>query len=355
MNYSSRSKIFVSLQSLDQLQHHFTEQTYSKVFVLVDENTFTHCYPFIKPYIPAHYLIEIPSGEQHKTLDTCQLIWDQFTNNNADRNSVLINLGGGIICDMGGFTAACYKRGIEFIHVPTTLLAMVDASVGGKTGIDFKNFKNQIGVFQEPCAVFVFTSFLKTLPHRELLSGFAEVIKHYLIADKQAFTALNLVLQKNNFFDLDFINIVERNIEIKSAIVLQDPFENNSRKALNFGHTIGHAVESHFLINKSSKLLHGEAIAIGIICENFISYMLNFINVDELNLITTLIQNRYNLPVISEHDFKLILNLIQQDKKSVSGKNQFTLLSGIGNYSIQNYVQDKLIIQSIKYYNMSHV
>ncbi len=324
-------------------------QAYSSVFILVDENTVKHCYPKVLGLLPQHHIIQIHSGEEYKTLQTCELIWQQLTDANADRKAVLINLGGGVIGDMGGFAAGCYKRGISFINIPTTLLAMVDASVGAKTGIDFKGLKNQIGLFNEPEQVLIDTTFLQTLPQRELASGFAEVLKHYLIADAEAFYAVSSGAKDIEQFN--WHDVVPRNIAIKQRIVDADPLENGVRKALNFGHTIGHGVESLMLQDGNQKLLHGEAIAVGMIAESYISAALSLISEEELALITQTILRYYQLPYIAEQQHAEILKLIGNDKKNSGKQNRFSLLKGIGNFSIDNYVEEALIIEALNYYN----
>lgn len=326
-----------------------TLSAFSQVFILVDENTLLHCYPLVKPALPEHILIQIQSGEENKTLTACTLVWDMLTKHNADRDSVLINLGGGVIGDLGGFAAGCYKRGIKFINILTTLLAMVDASVGAKTGIDFNGFKNQIGLFNEAEAIFINTTFLKTLPERELLSGFAEVLKHYLIAGPIAFN--RLLNELPQLSTLNWNEEVEQNVNIKSLIVEKDPLEQSNRKALNFGHTIGHAVESYFLNTSAEKLLHGEAVAIGLICESYLSQKLGFLTSEDLSAVTLVVLHYFKLPAIPENSFANLLELIKQDKKNSLGKNRFTLLQGIGNYSINNSVEETVIIESLKYYN----
>ena len=341
--------IFTDSTSFKRLEEFISSNSFSQTFVLVDENTKKHCYPLVASLLPSHHIIEIKSGEENKTLGTCELIWNKLTAENADRKTLLINLGGGVIGDLGGFAAGCYKRGIAFIQIPTTLLAMVDASVGGKTGIDFNGFKNQIGLFNQPQAVFIYTPFLKTLNERELLSGFAEVIKHYLIADATAFKQLedlNLKLET-----VDWNSIVERNVNIKSFIVEQDPHEQGIRKALNFGHTVGHAIETYFLKSGNKKLLHGEAIAVGMICESFISEKLNLITALELVSISQLLLYYFKLPQIPQSSFIEILQLMKQDKKNKGNQFHFTLLKGIGNYSIDNSVEESVIVESLNYYN----
>ncbi len=343
------SHIFIGNEPLKHLQEFLSSNSFSQTFVLVDENTNNHCYPLIASLLPTHHTIEIKSGEENKTLSTCELVWNKLTEENADRKTLLINLGGGVIGDLGGFAAGCYKRGVSFIQIPTTLLAMVDASVGGKTGIDFNGFKNQIGLFNQPEAVFIHTAFLKTLNKRELLSGFAEVIKHYLIADTDAFRKLEISNLKPEI--VDWNSVVERNVNIKSFFVEHDPQESDSRKALNFGHTVGHAIETYFLKSGDKKLLHGEAIAAGMICESSISEKLNLITALELVSITKILLHYFQLLHVPETSFDEILQLMKQDKKNSANQFQFTLLKGIGNYSINNSVEENVVIESLNYYN----
>jgi 3-dehydroquinate synthase len=351
-----KSRIFTGKDSLTHLSKFLSANSNSQTFVLVDENTLKHCYPKIKKLLPKHIVIQIKSGEKNKTLATCELVWNKLTDENADRKILLINLGGGVIGDLGGFAAGCYKRGIKFINIPTTLLAMVDASVGAKTGVDFNGFKNQIGLFNEPEAVFIHTGFLKTLPERELRAGLAEVIKHYLIADKKAFKELfDLIFPKQKKqFDirkLDFDALVEKNIAIKSKIVAKDKFETAERKALNFGHTVGHAVETYFL-NKGKDILHGEAVAIGLLCESRISFKQgSLLKSDywEANLLVSKIFP--GLPFLHKRNIPTILKLMKQDKKNASGQHQFTLLNNLGKFSINNSVDESVIIDSLEYYS----
>lgn len=347
------------LTGKDSLPHFFkflSANTFSQIFVLIDENTRKHCYPVIKKRLPAHKIIRIKSGEKNKTLQACETVWNKLTDANADRNSLLVNLGGGVIGDLGGFAAGCYKRGIRFINLPTTLLAMVDASVGAKTGIDFKGFKNQIGLFKDPEAVFIHTGFLKTLPDRELRAGFAEVIKHYLIADKRAFVEMGKHLNANKeatggLRKINWDGLVQKNIAIKSKIVSSDKFETGPRKGLNFGHTIGHAVETYFL-NKGTKLLHGEAVAIGIVCESMLSAHAGLLPREEYLSILRMMGMAFpGLPHLKKKSIPAIMKLLKQDKKNAGSKNQFTLLKGVGNFTINNTVEEAVIIRSLQYYS----
>ncbi|MEM8969941.1 MAG: 3-dehydroquinate synthase family protein, partial [Bacteroidota bacterium] len=221
-----------------------SKSSFSQVAVLVDENTRQHCLPLIQEVLPPEYtLVEIKSGELNKNLDTCAHIWAQLTEQHFDRKALLINLGGGVIGDMGGFCAATYKRGISFVNIPATLLAQVDASVGGKLGIDFRGFKNHIGLFQEPQQVLIDAAFLRTLPEQELRSGFAEVIKHALIHDSVYWNKL----RGASLAQQPWTEHIRHSVQVKSWVVDQDFREGGLRKILNFGHTVGHAVESHFL------------------------------------------------------------------------------------------------------------
>lgn len=304
------------------LDHH----DYSKVAVLVDENTKIHCFPVIEDLIPDAVPVEIMSGEANKTLSTCETIWEKLTDSNFERGSLMINLGGGVIGDMGGFCAATFKRGIDFVNIPTTLLAQVDASVGGKLGIDFMGFKNHIGVFKKPEKVFIDTIFLDTLPGRELRSGFAEVIKHCLIADASYWSIVN----SRNFEDQPWADLVRHSVEVKSGIVDQDPLEKGLRKILNFGHTIGHAVESFFLNNKDRRLLHGEAIAIGMICESRLSEKYCGLANTAVQSIDDYIIKTFGKITIHDDEIDRIALLCLQDKKNEKGTVLFSLLEEIG-------------------------
>jgi 3-dehydroquinate synthase len=321
-------------------------QSYAQIAVLVDENTKIHCYPLLKPHLNPHLLIEIWSGEENKNLQTCIQIWQQLTDNEFDRKSLLINLGGGVIGDMGGFCAATYKRGIDFIQIPTTLLAQVDASVGGKLGIDFGIFKNHIGVFQEPQKVLVDATFLQTLSYRELRSGFAEVIKHCLIADQEAWKMLiTKDLEHQNWQE-----IIAHSLAIKNKVVEIDPRETGVRKILNFGHTVGHAVESFFLYTKG-KLLHGEAIAVGMICEAWLASEKGFIEKTELLEIQGYILSIYDKIDINEADFEAIIHNTFQDKKNEKGIVLCSLLAQIGKANYDILVSPTEIKASLMYYH----
>lgn len=313
-----------------------------KVAYLVDENTKEHCLP-IFGLSDEENIIEIHSGEIFKNLNSCELIWTSMTTLGFSRKSILVNLGGGVIGDMGGFAASTYKRGIRFVNIPTTLLAAVDANIGGKLGIDFRGFKNHIGVFNDPSAVIISDVFLKTLPERELRSGFAEVIKHGLIYDEKYYRTTAAA----SFPDLNWIEVIKKSAEIKGDVVAQDPREGGLRKILNFGHTLGHGIETWYL-NAGKSLLHGEAISIGMILEAFLSLKLELLDiaqVDEISAYIVSVFGKYDLPPISE-----ILPLMMQDKKNVGSEISFSLLSGIGKCDYDVKVDLKWIDEACQYY-----
>jgi len=324
-----------------------SKNDYSKIGILVDNNSNKHCFPIIKKNLKVPYsIIKIKSGEKEKNIKTCIKVWSSLTELKFDRKSLLINLGGGVISDLGGFIAATYIRGIDFINIPTTLLSQVDASIGGKLGIDFNNLKNHVGLFLNPKKVFIDTNLLKSLPTREIKSGFAEVIKHCLIKDKTEFYRL----LNTNWKNYNWNDIIKHSIKIKSSIVRKDPLENGIRKILNFGHTIGHGIESIYM-SKNNYLLHGEAIAIGIICESYISYTSNTLQKNELDLITKFIIKTYKPNIINKNKIEPILKAIIHDKKNINNKIKMSLLEKIGKCGY-NYNVNKLVInESIDYYN----
>ena len=324
---------------------------YSSLFIIVDEHTNELCLSKFLPQLAAEVpieIIEIESGEGIKNITTCVEIWSILSDLGADRKSAIINLGGGVITDIGGFIASTFKRGIDFINVPTTLLGMVDASIGGKNGVDLGNLKNQIGVINVPQLLLIDTSFLETLPQREMRSGLAEMMKHGLIYDKNYWQQF-LDLSQLNFDDLD--PLIYRSVEIKNEIVKQDPTENGIRKALNFGHTLGHGIESHFL-ETETPLLHGEAIAIGMILESYISKEKGLLTNEEFNEIKYIITNLFDEHLITDNDVQAIQDLLIHDKKNEYGKVQFALLNGIGKIIINQSVENELIISSFKDYRL---
>lgn len=352
-----------SIQS-DNYSIHFNEYAYkelnkylfenktSKVFVLVDENTNEHCFSIFKDQITTEIegeLIQIPAGESFKNIDTCIDIWNQLTESGADRNSLLINLGGGVVTDMGGFVASTFKRGIKFINIPTTLLSMVDASVGGKTGIDFGVLKNQIGLFSNPEMVVIDSQYLTTVSEREIRSGMAEIIKYGLTYDIKLWDQIKSLEELENRL---LNSIINRSIEIKNTIVLKDPKEKSLRKILNFGHTLGHAIESYHLESEEkNNLTHGEAIAIGMITETYISHKLFNFPKEKLEEIKNVIISIYTKFSIKKSDYEPIMDLLKHDKKNSNGEVNFVLLSDVENYKLNCKVSNDLIIESLDYYS----
>jgi 3-dehydroquinate synthase len=324
------------------------EKNYSKIVILVDENTEKHCFsPYEKQFsLYKTQTIRIKAGEIHKTLETCQFIWQSLFELEADRKSLLLNLGGGVIGDMGGFCAATFKRGIDFVQMPTTLLSQVDASIGGKLGIDFFNVKNSIGVFANPKAVFIQPDFLKTVSKREILSGFAEIVKHALIMDKKRWHQL---LKIDNLDTIDWAKYLVPSLKIKQKVVKIDPFEKGLRKALNFGHTIGHAVESAAL-DSDSPLTHGEAIAIGMICEAYLSKILRGMPDEDLTAICGFILKHYRKYNIQKFDFQYLISLMKQDKKNETGDINFSFLQKAGEVVVNCTATPSQIEESLAFY-----
>jgi 3-dehydroquinate synthase len=335
----------------DLLHKFIADNNYSSLFILVDSNTNEKCLMRFLSFLSTDKnieIIEIEAGESEKNITTCVEIWSILTELGADRKSLLINVGGGVITDIGGFVASTFKRGIDFINIPTSLLAMVDASIGGKNGVDLGNLKNQIGVINSPKMVLVDTSYLNTLPQNEMRSGLAEMLKHGLIADANYWGEFK-DLSQSDFADFDVL--IHRSIEIKNEIVTQDPTENGIRKALNFGHTLGHAIESYFLENENkNSLLHGEAIAVGMILESYISWQKKLISETEYDEIKKVIAAIFEKIPFEENDIQPILDLLIHDKKNEYGKIQFALLDRIGAITINQEVDNKLIIKSFEDY-----
>jgi len=341
--------VHFNLDAFEVLSKHLARTNYSKIFLLVDENTKKDCLPLFFDGIDIEKsikVIEITSGEIYKNIETCAAVWNSLSAQNADRKSLLINLGGGVITDLGGFVASTFKRGMAFVNIPTTLLSMVDASVGGKTGVDLGSLKNQIGVINQPVMVLVVSDFLKTLDHRQLQSGFAEMLKHGLIQDASYWKKLAKVSDFDNLDDL-----IYESVQIKNKVVLEDPTEQGLRKILNFGHTLGHAVESYFLDSTAhTTLLHGEAIAIGMVLEAYLSSMLTGLPKAQLDAIATAFTTRYGKVEFSKEDIDRILSLLKYDKKNSHGNINFVLLEAIGVPKIDIQIPDNLLHEAFAYY-----
>ena len=343
------NNVIIGSGALPALAQLLRQPAVSRVFVLADTNTATRCHPLLAPHLPAgHHLMEMPAGEEFKTLHTCEHhVWCQLTEQQADRHAVLVNLGGGVVTDLGGFAASIYKRGIRFVQVPTTLLAQVDAAVGGKTGVDFQGFKNQLGVFQEPAGVFVDPKFLETLDVRQLKSGYAEVIKHNLVADADAFQ----VQRREGLVVDDWTPTIRHAVALKQRIVAQDPYERGPRKLLNFGHTVGHALESYLLGQPGREVLHGEAVAAGLVCESWLSVQRGLLSAEELDRIETFVCSVFDKVNFVTLEVDIIAALALQDKKNAAGTINCTLLAGIGHGVFDQAVTVANIAAALRYYH----
>lgn len=349
---STDYKIHFKQDSYLKLNNYLLNNTISSIFILVDSNTKKYCLPHLLNKLDTSFtphIIEIKAGEIYKNIDTCVTVWNKLTTLNADRKSLLINLGGGVITDLGGFVASTYKRGIRFINIPTTLLSMVDASVGSKTGVDLGNLKNLIGLFSNPEMVLIDDTYLKTVSERELRSGYAEIIKYGISYDK---TLWNQIVNEKILENSNLLSVIKRSIEIKNEIVLKDIKESSLRKILNFGHTAGHAIESYFLeSNELTTLTHGEAIAIGMIIESYISYKQFGFPKETLELLKEIIIKIYGKVTIDKNLYKSILDLTKHDKKNIGNVVKFVLLENIANYKIDCTVDEALLIEAFNYYN----
>lgn len=326
------------------------KMTYDKLFVLTDEHTEIKCYPLIAtlPIIDKAKRVVIPADDTNKSIENLAHVWKFLTSNGATRHSLLINLGGGMITDLGGFAAATFKRGIAYINIPTTLLGTVDASVGGKTGINFEGFKNEIGAFYPSEYVIISAEFLNTLTQKDILSGYAEMIKHALLDSESTWN-------KTLSFDLSHIDYKELNdlvlesVHIKQRIVEQDPFEKNIRKALNLGHTVGHAFES-FALDKGSPVPHGYAVAWGLIAELYMSHKICNLPKVILETATKFIRQNYGCFSIKPEDYNTLYQFMIHDKKNEGDAINFTLLAGVGDIQINQIVGKEMIVEALNYY-----
>lgn len=337
-------------KGLKNLSAILSDKNYSSVFVLVDTNTKEKCLKrFVRiSKIENATVLTMPAGEENKNLITCEALWNELSFLGADRDSALINLGGGVVTDLGAFVACTFKRGIDFYNIPTTLLSMVDASLGGKTGIDLGSLKNQIGTIQEPQEVIIDSEWLSTLQIKEIRSGFAEMLKHGLIASPDYWNSLKLIKKLTPPILTDYI---KTSIKLKSEIVISDPKEKGLRKILNFGHTLGHAIESYFLASPTKKrLLHGEAIAIGMVLEAYLSVHCSELSIEEANDIKTTFSNHFGIVKISTIEQNEIINLLRHDKKNKAGRINFSLLKSIGIPKIDVEVPKEYFPKAFKYY-----
>ncbi len=332
------------------LDQYLKNNRYSTLFFLVDEMTHFHCLPLLLAdldHLDAYEILEIESGEEHKTIETVKNLWLALTELGADRDSLVINLGGGVLTDMGGFMASTFKRGVTFINIPTTLLSMVDASAGGKNGVDLEGMKNMVGTFTQPEMVLIDPKFLKTLDPRQVKSGLAEMLKHGLIYDRDHWDNLVQLLQHDAESLAPFIM---DSILIKQAVVDLDPYEKGKRKILNFGHTIGHAIESESL-ETDFPLLHGEAIVIGMLIEAFLSHQKNLLPTEDLVEVCEGFESIYALSAIDLKLFPNLMGWMKHDKKNTGSAINFSLIDQIGNCQFNIACTENEIKEAFENYN----
>ena len=333
-----------------ELASYLSSNKQDKVFALTDENTRLHCLPLIEHVLAeaGTAFITIKADDTHKNIAQVAAIWERLSNGGASRNSLLINIGGGMVTDLGGFAGATFKRGIHTLNIPTTLMASVDAATGGKTGINFNGLKNEIGSFYPPDCVMIDCVFLKTLDRNNLLSGYAEMLKHGLISDQQTYNSLLA-------FDIlhpdinELSQLISASVAVKERIVTEDPKEAGIRKALNFGHTIGHALESLSFV-KNAPILHGHAVAAGLICELYLSHKICSLPVEIVRQVANFIKEHYPPFFFSCNDYDQIYDLMTHDKKNASGNINFVLLKNIGNPLITHPIDKERIFDSLDFY-----
>lgn len=340
-----------NLQS--ELQNFLQSVKYDKLFVLTDSNTLELCLPMLKevPQLQGAPVITVEAGDTNKNIEQVTAIWMRLCNEGASRNSLLLNVGGGMVTDMGGFVAATFKRGIHSVNVPTTLMASVDAAVGGKTGINFNGLKNEIGSFYPPLCVLIDSSFLKTLDRDNLLSGYAEMVKHALISNMETYHAILS-------FDLDRVDytllnqMVAQSVAVKERIVEEDPKEMGIRKALNLGHTVGHAYES-LSFRKERPVLHGHAVAAGLVSELYLSYKKCGFPMEILSQVVYYLKKYYPPFFFNCDDYEALYELMTHDKKNEGGIINFTLLSQVGEVQINQSVTKEKVLESFDFYRES--
>ncbi len=345
-----KQKVVISGNLERDLVNAISECEHDRIFVLTDETTQQLCWPKIKNFkaLKNSTPIIIKATDTHKNLDTLSQVWQALSNGGATRHSLMINLGGGMVTDLGGFAESTFKRGIDFINIPTTLLAMVDASVGGKTGINFGGLKNEIGVFSDSRFVIINTQFLDTLDHDNICSGYAEMLKHGLISDERTWAELVT-------FDLDTPDLsqlqrmVAESIKVKERIVEADPHEHGIRKALNLGHTMGHAFES-FAMRRGTPILHGYAVAYGLISELYMSARKTAFPTDRMHQTVRFIRENYGTFNITCDDYPTLIELMRHDKKNTSGIINFTLLGNVGDIRINQTANEEEIKEALDFF-----
>ena len=347
-----QQKVVISQDLEQSLSHALAECSYDRLFVLVDKTTGQLCLPVLTSSI-RHLtsdisVITIGATDQHKTLDTVSHVWSELQQRSATRHSLMINLGGGMVTDLGGFAASTFKRGIHYINIPTTLLSMVDASVGGKTGINFGGLKNEIGVFNNADCVILDTEFLKTLDQENILSGYAEMLKHGLIDCEEHWAEILRNLEDPDHHLERLASLVSKSVAVKQRIVTEDPTEKGLRKALNLGHTAGHAFES--LALERTPILHGYAVAYGLVVELYLSCVKTGFPTDKMRQTVQFIKEHYSKMNITCDDYPHLLELMHHDKKNEGSAINFTLLAGIGDLRINQTATEEEIKEALDFY-----
>jgi 3-dehydroquinate synthase len=342
-------KVVISENLTQALTTAVAECEHDRTFILVDETTERCCLPLVSGMdcVEGAQTIVIGATDTHKTLDSLAHVWEELGKGGGTRHSLLINIGGGMVTDLGGFAASTFKRGINYINIPTTLLAMVDASVGGKTGINFRGLKNEIGVFSNASTVILDTTFLKTLDTKNILSGYAEMLKHGLINDEKMWA--ELINEELSVSHSSFKKMLAESVAVKQRIVTEDPTEQGIRKALNLGHTAGHAFES-FALSNNAPILHGYAVAYGLICELYLSAIKTGFPSEKMHQTVRFIKEHYGKMSITCDDYPTLLELMTHDKKNVAGTINFTLLGGIGDIRINQTATKEDIYEALDFY-----
>lgn len=342
-------KVVISENLTQALTTAVAECEHDRTFILVDETTERCCLPLVSGMdcVEGAQTIVIGATDTHKTLDSLAHVWEELGKGGGTRHSLLINIGGGMVTDLGGFAASTFKRGINYINIPTTLLAMVDASVGGKTGINFRGLKNEIGVFSNASTVILDTTFLKTLDTENILSGYAEMLKHGLINDEKMWA--ELINEELSVSHSSFKKMLAESVAVKQRIVTEDPTEQGIRKALNLGHTAGHAFES-FALSNNAPILHGYAVAYGLICELYLSAIKTGFPSEKMHQTVRFIKEHYGKMSITCDDYPTLLELMTHDKKNVAGTINFTLLGGIGDIRINQTATKEDIYEALDFY-----
>lgn len=343
-------EVIISRNLEASLQEAIQKCTYDKLFVLTDETTHKQCLPVIKglPELQQAEVITIGPTDEHKTLESLSDVWLALSSKGGTRHSLMINLGGGMITDLGGFAASTFKRGIQYINIPTTLLAMVDASVGGKTGINFNGLKNEIGVFSPAKSVLLDTTFLKTLDYQNICSGYAEMLKHGLISNEEHWGEL-LRFDLNNIDYTHLQDMVAKSVAIKEKVVEEDPYEQNIRKALNLGHTAGHAIES-LALAENRTVLHGYAVAWGLVCELYLSCQRTGFPTEKLHQTIDFIKNYYGVFAFDCKKYEQLYSFMTHDKKNTAGVVNFTLLGNVGDIHINQTADKQEIFNMLDFY-----